>query len=95
MLGGTMGVAEDTQPHVHDHALAALVARYMERTGATKSDVARDALLTPARFGDLLAGRRAGRSEATRVRLADAIGEPVEAITCRCQDRVGNHGGRR
>lgn len=88
-----MGTQKEVPPHVHTGALYALVARWMERTGQTKSDLAREAQQTPARLGDLIAGRRAGHSATTRVRLADALGERVEAITCRCQDRVGNHGG--
>lgn len=77
--------------HIHNWALDALLAR----TVATKADVARDAVMTPAQLGDLASGRRAGTSEAVRDRVAAALGVDVRAITCWCDDRPGNHGGGR
>lgn len=73
--------------HVHSDALAALVAS----SGRTKQDVAREAEMAPPQLADLLSARRAGLNPQVRGRLASALGVDVEAITCRCDNRVGNH----
>lgn len=77
--------------HTHNWALGALLAR----TAATKSDVARDAEMTPQQLGDLASGRRAGTDFDVRGRVARVLGVDVRAITCWCDDRRGNHSGGR
>lgn len=74
---------------MHNWSLAAAV----RRSGLTKAEVARRAEMTPAQLGDLLSGRRAGRSAEVRARIAEALGEDVRALTCWCADRQGNHDG--
>jgi hypothetical protein len=67
--------------HINSAALRAFVSGMYQ---GTKSDLARDALITPAHLGDLCVFRNRGTNPVLRQRLADALGVPVEAITCRC-----------
>jgi hypothetical protein len=67
--------------HINSAALRAFVNRMYQ---GTKSDLARDALITPAHLGDLCVFRNRGTNPDLRKRLADALEVPVEAITCRC-----------
>lgn len=80
-----------TGEHVHNWALSALVAC----SELTQSEIARDAAIAPPHLSHLMSGRRAGSVFPTRARLAAALGVRVEAITCWCDDRTGNHGGGR
>ena len=75
------------RPHIHNWALGALA----EMSGETKSEIARRSVLTPGAFADLISGRRAGLDEQIRGRVAEALGVSPKAITCWCDDRVGNH----
>jgi transcriptional regulator with XRE-family HTH domain len=70
----------DTTPHIHRDALRALI----DLSPLTKQQVAGSAQMTPGQLSDLLSGRRPGRDEQLRARVAKAIGVPVEAITCPC-----------
>jgi hypothetical protein len=67
--------------HINSAALRAFVDGMYQ---GTKSQLARDALITPAHLGDLCVFRNRGTNPDLRRRLADALGVPVEAITCRC-----------
>jgi transcriptional regulator with XRE-family HTH domain len=74
----------DTTPHVHPDALAALIGL----SALSKQQVAMGAGMTPSQLSDLLAGRRPGRDEGLRRRIARALGVPVAAITCPCPSEV-------
>lgn len=69
-----------TSPHIHKSALAALV----DASELTKKEVSRIAQMSPQQLNDLISGRRPGRAEQIRVRLARALRVPVAAITCPC-----------
>jgi transcriptional regulator with XRE-family HTH domain len=76
----------DTTPHIHRDALSAL----LNLSELTKQEVAGSAQMTPGQLSDLLSGRRPGRDEGLRLRLAKALGVPVAAITCPCSTE-GKH----
>lgn len=82
-----------TTVHIQSWALAALVD-VRTASGVSKADLARTAEVTPAHFGDLVSGRRAGANPDVRARLADALDVDVRAITCWCDDRNAHRGGR-
>jgi transcriptional regulator with XRE-family HTH domain len=70
-------------PHVNlavlAHALGTLRAQ-----GWSKSDVAREARMTPANLREYETGKRNGQSIEVRRRLAKALGVPVVSLTCWC-----------
>jgi hypothetical protein len=66
--------------HINAAALRAFVSMYP----GSKSELCREAEITPGHLWDLETFRNRGTSLALRVRVAGALGVPVEAITCRC-----------
>lgn len=69
--------------HINKSAFAAL----LQRTGETQSAVATRAGVSPQQVRDMASGRRLGRNTDVRVKLAEGLDVPVEAITCWCSDR--------
>jgi hypothetical protein len=75
--------------HTNSAALRAFVAMWTAEKGPddeprSKSDLCREAQITPGHMWDLETFRNKGTDPELRQRLADALGVPVQAITCQC-----------
>jgi hypothetical protein len=70
------------------HTNPAALRAFVSMSQGSKSDLCRQAEITPGHLWDLETFRNKGTDPALRRKLADALGVPVEAITCRC-DRPG------
>lgn len=74
--------ASHAPAHVHCAALSALLAH--DPAGRPKSHVASAAGLTPANLRELETSVRSGARQATRIKVAEALGVGAAAITCWC-----------